>query len=157
MGIQQNTERIRTTHVGSLPRPKALLDLMAAQYAGETLDPAVWEKELHIAVEECVRKQAECGIDILTDGEQSKPGFFSYVRDRLEGFEPAPHLRSQKFAAEVDAFPEYYEKYFKEAMMGGCVVPTVPLVCRAPVRYKGEAALQRDIQNLQAAVAKETQ
>jgi 5-methyltetrahydropteroyltriglutamate--homocysteine methyltransferase len=153
MGIQQNTHRIRTTHVGSLPRPKALLDLMAAQDAGETPEPAVWEKELRTAVEECVRRQAECGIDILTDGEQSKPGFFSYVRDRLEGFEPAPHLRSQKFAAEVNAFPEYYEKYFKEAMMGGCVVPTVPLVCRGPIRYKGEAALQRDIQNLQAAAS----
>jgi 5-methyltetrahydropteroyltriglutamate--homocysteine methyltransferase len=154
MDIQQNTNRIRTTHVGSLPRPKALLDLMAAQYAGETLDPAVWDKELRSAVDECVRRQAESGIDILTDGEQSKSGFFSYVRDRLEGFEPAPHLRSQKFAAEVNAFPEYYEKYFKEAMMGGCVVPTLPLVCRGPVRYKGEAALQRDIQNLQAAAAK---
>jgi 5-methyltetrahydropteroyltriglutamate--homocysteine methyltransferase len=154
MSAQQNTDRIRTTHVGSLPRPKGLLDLMAAQCAGESLDPVEWDNELRSAVDECVRRQAECGIDILTDGEQSKSGFFTYVRDRLEGFEPAPHLRSQKFAAEVNAFPEYYEKYFKEAMMGGCVVPTVPLACRGPVTYKGEADLQRDIGNLKAAAAK---
>ena len=151
MSIQQNTDRIRTTHVGSLPRPKALLDLMAAKCAGEALEPVEWQNELRFAVDECVRRQAECGIDILTDGEQSKSGFFTYVRDRLEGFEPAPHLRSQKFAAEVNAFPEYYEKYFKEAMMGGCVVPTVPLACRGPVTYKGEAAVRRDIENLKSA------
>jgi 5-methyltetrahydropteroyltriglutamate--homocysteine methyltransferase len=149
MSIQQNTDRIRTTHVGSLPRPRALLDLMSS---GD-FDSGEYGAQLRAAVNDCVRKQAASGIDILTDGEQSKPGFFSYVRDRLEGFEERPQLRSQKFAAEVNAFPEYYEKYFKEAMLGGCVVPAVPLVCTGPVRYRGEAALQRDIQNLKAATA----
>jgi 5-methyltetrahydropteroyltriglutamate--homocysteine methyltransferase len=69
---------ILTTHVGSLPRPRALLDLMKAQVEG-----IAYEEQLRAAVEDCVRRQADSGIDILTDGEQSKPGFFSYVRDRL--------------------------------------------------------------------------
>jgi 5-methyltetrahydropteroyltriglutamate--homocysteine methyltransferase len=140
---------IRTTHVGSLPRPPALLDLMKAHAEG-----SVYEERLRAAVEECVRKQAETGIDILTDGEQSKPGFFSYVRDRLEGFEPRPQLKTEKFAAEVGAFPEYYEQYFKRAMLGGAVVPSVPLVCTGPIKYRGETAVKRDIDNLKAAAAK---
>jgi 5-methyltetrahydropteroyltriglutamate--homocysteine methyltransferase len=140
--------RIWTTHVGSLPRPRALLDLMKAEAQGNA-----WEKQLRAAVAECVRKQAESGIDILTDGEQSKPGFFSYVRDRLEGFEPRPHQHTQKFAAEVAAFPEYYEQYFKRAMLGGAVVPSVPLVCTGPIKYRGEKAIERDIDNLKAAAA----
>src|SRR5580698_6910553 len=140
--------RILTTHVGSLPRAAALLDLMKLQASG-----AEFEAELRLAVTQCVRKQAETGIDILTDGEQSKPGFFSYVRDRLEGFEPRPDLRTEKFAAEVSAFPEYYEQYFKRAMLGGAVVPSVPLVCIGPIKYRGEEALKRDIDNLKAASA----
>ena len=153
MNVQQNKYRIRTTHVGSLPRPRSLLDLMKAEAEGNAVDRDDYEKQLRTAVSECVRRQAETGIDILTDGEQSKPGFFSYVRDRLEGFEPRPHQRSEKFAAEVAAFPEYYEQYFKRAMLGGAVVPSVPLVCVGPIKYRGDAALQRDIENLRAAAA----
>jgi 5-methyltetrahydropteroyltriglutamate--homocysteine methyltransferase len=153
MNSQQNRDSIRTTHVGSLPRPRALLDLMKAEADGIGIDRDSYEKELRNAVAECVRRQADAGIDILTDGEQSKPGFFSYVRDRLEGFEPRPHQRSEKFAAEVAAFPEYYEQYFKRAMLGGSVVPSVPLVCTGPIKYRGEEALKRDIDNLKAAAA----
>lgn len=142
---------IRTTHTGSLPRPRALLDLMKAEAEGTVIDRNDYEKRLRSAVAECVRKQAETGIDILTDGELSKPGFFSYVRNRLEGFEPRPQQRSDKFAAEVAAFPEYYEQYFKRAMLGGSVVPSVPLVCVGPIQYRGRAALQRDIDNLKSA------
>src|SRR6201999_3586031 len=98
--------------------PRALLDLMSARAEGPEYDA-----QLRVAVEECVRRQAETGIDILTDGEQSKPGFFSYVRDRLEGFEPRPGVKSEKFAAEGRAFPEYDEQYFKSAMVGGAGVP----------------------------------
>jgi 5-methyltetrahydropteroyltriglutamate--homocysteine methyltransferase len=143
-----DTNRILTTHVGSLPRPRALLDLMKAGVRGPAFDVC-----LRNAVGECVRQQTEHGIDILTDGEQSKPGFFSYVRERLEGFEERPGLKSEKFQAEVSAFPEYYEQYFKEAMLGGAVVPGVPLVCTGPIRYRGEEALSRDIANLKAAAS----
>jgi 5-methyltetrahydropteroyltriglutamate--homocysteine methyltransferase len=148
VNIQQNSGRIRTTHVGSLPRPRALLDLMKSGDTGPAFDT-----ELRAAVADVVRRQAASGIDILTDGEQSKPGFFSYIRERLEGFEPRPGAGGNKFAAEVAAFPEYYEQYFKRAMLGGSVVPAVPLVCTGPIKYKGHALIQRDIANLKAAVS----
>ncbi len=78
MSIQQSTNRILTTHVGSLPRPNDLLDLMKAKMTSLGYDQEVYEARVRSAVAECVRKQAETGIDILTDGEQSKPGFFTY-------------------------------------------------------------------------------
>jgi 5-methyltetrahydropteroyltriglutamate--homocysteine methyltransferase len=144
---------ILTTHVGSLPRPADLLDLMKARLKGEAIDTRAYDERVRRAVGECVRKQVESGIDIVSDGEQSKPGFFTYVRERLEGFEARPQLKRAMFAAEVAAFPEYYEKYFKEAMMGGAVAPVVPLVCTGPIKYRGDAALARDIENLKAAAA----
>jgi 5-methyltetrahydropteroyltriglutamate--homocysteine methyltransferase len=167
MTIQQNKDRILTTHVGSLPRPAPLFDLMKAKAEGAAVDQDQYSEQVRAAVAGCVRKQAETGIDILTDGEQSKPGFFTYVRDRLEGFEAQratapfcatsskarPGQRSEKFQAEVSAFPEYYEQYFKRAMLGGSVVPIVPLVCTGPIKYRGGAALMRDIDNLKAATA----
>src|SRR5256885_5338286 len=143
--------RILTTHVGSLPRPRELLDLMKAKLSGAPYDRAAYDARVKSAVAACVKKQVETGIDIVSDGEQSKPGFFSYVRERLEGFEARPHQTRQLFAAEVAAFPEYYKKYFREAMMGGAIAPIVPLVCTGPVRYCGEKALARDIDNLKAA------
>ena len=144
-------DRILTTHVGSLPRPADLLDLMKAKLAGKAYDGAAYEARVRSAVAECVRHQVKSGIDFVSDGEQSKPGFFTYVHERLEGFEPRPQAKRRMFPAELAAFPEYYEKYFKEAMMGGAVAPVVPLVCTGPVRYRGEAVLKRDIDNLKAA------
>jgi len=153
MTNQKNTHRILTTHVGSLPRPKDLLDLMKAKISGFAYDTAGYEARIHSAVADCVRQQAETGIDIVNDGEQSKPGFFTYVRERLQGFEPRPEQRMKGWPLEVAAFPEYYEQYFKEAMSGGAVVPVVPMVCTGPIRYCGESALNRDIENLKAAVS----
>ena len=149
--MKQGADRILTTHVGSLPRPSDLLDLMKAKVSGSTYDKAAYDRRVKSAVAECVKRQVETGIDIVSDGEQGKPGFFSYVRERLAGFEGRPHQKRQLFAAEVAAFPEYYKKYFREAMMGGAVAPVVPLVCTGPVKYRGEAALKRDIENLKAA------
>ena len=147
------TGRILTTHVGSLPRPADLLDLMKAKLAGAAFDRAVYDARVKSAVAECVGKQVETGIDIVGDGEFSKPGFFTYVRERLEGFEARPQLKRRMFPAEVAAFPEYYEKYFREAMTGGAIAPVVPLVCTGSVNYRGEEALARDIANLKAAAA----
>jgi 5-methyltetrahydropteroyltriglutamate--homocysteine methyltransferase len=150
--IQQNDDRIRTTHVGSLPRPKNLLDLMKAKASGSNYDRDAYEAHVRQAVADCVRKQADTGIDIVCDGEQSKTGFFSYVRQRLAGFEARPNARKPFFVAEKTAFPEYYEQYFKQAMMGGTIAPVVPLVCTGPVSYIGAEAIQRDIDNLKAAL-----
>ena len=151
MSIQQNVDRIQTTHIGSLPRPHDLLDLMKAKYAGQPYDEAALEAKLASSVGDVVRKQAECGIDIVTDGEFSKPGFFTYIQERLEGFEQRPNERRVLFQQEVEAFPEYYEEYFKGAMLGGAIVKIAPVVCVAPVKYRGEKFVQRDIANVKAA------
>jgi 5-methyltetrahydropteroyltriglutamate--homocysteine methyltransferase len=151
--MKRSTERILTTHCGSLPRPKDLLDLMRARARGEPYDAAAYAARVREAVRDVVRQQVACGIDVITDGEQGKLGFFAYVSERLTGFEPRPGERPTLFAAEVAAFPEYYEQYFRQAMLGGALVPMVPLVCTGPVRYQGQEALQRDIENLKAALA----
>ena len=148
---QQNTDRIQTTHIGSLPRPRDLLDVMKARYSGQPYDQQAYDALLKTSVADAVRQQAACGIDIVTDGEFSKVGFFAYIRERLDGFEARPNQKRALFAQEVAAFPEYYEQYFKEAMMGGAIVPIVPVVCVAPVKYRGETLLQTDIDNVKAA------
>jgi len=144
--------RILTTHVGSLPRPHDLLDMMKLRLGGEVYDEAAYDVRVRDAVSEIVARQVECGIDIVADGEQSKPGFFTYVRERLSGFEPRPGMKVPFFDAEVSAFPEYYKEYFARAMGGGGVAPMVPTVCIGPVAYTGRKALARDIQNLKAAL-----
>src|SRR3954464_14021803 len=151
MPIQQNTNRIQTTHIGSLPRPHALLDLMKAKLNDKPYDQNAYASTLKKAVTDAVRKQVECGIDIVTDGEFSKPGFFTYIRERLDGFESRPSQKFKLFEKEVAAFPEYYAQYFKEAMLGGTVVTLVPVVCTGPVKYKGKSHLQKDIANVKAA------
>ena len=151
MGIQQNTNRIRTTHIGSLPRPHDLLDMMKAKFNHQPYDEAEYRARLTKAVADCVRRQVECGIDIVTDGEFSKPGFFTYIQERLEGFEARPDQKLIVFQQEVAAFPEYYAEYFKQAMMGGAIVPITPVVCVGPVKYRGENVLQIDIDNVKAA------
>jgi 5-methyltetrahydropteroyltriglutamate--homocysteine methyltransferase len=153
MTVQQNTDRIQTTHIGSLPRPHRLLDVMKAKYSGQPYDEAAFAAALRAAVAEVVREQVDCGIDIVTDGEFSKPGFFTYVRERLDGFETRPSVKLKLFEREVAAFPEYYEQYFKQAMLGGAIVPLAPVVCVGPVKYRGEKLLQADIENLNAATA----
>jgi 5-methyltetrahydropteroyltriglutamate--homocysteine methyltransferase len=151
MSLQQNTDRIQTTHIGSLPRPHDVLDLLRAKFAGQLYDQNVLDAAIAKAVKESVRRQVECGIDIVTDGEFSKPGFFTYIQERLEGFEVRPNQKLMLFQQEVAAFPEYYAQYFKEAMLGGTIVPVVPVICVGPVKYRGEQALQKDIDNLKAA------
>jgi 5-methyltetrahydropteroyltriglutamate--homocysteine methyltransferase len=151
MTVQQNVDHIQTTHIGSLPRPHDVLDRLKAKFSGQPFDQKDLDGAIAGAVKEAVRKQVDCGIDIVTDGEFSKPGFFTYIRERLEGFESRPGQKLLLFEKEVAAFPEYYEQYFKEAMMGGTVTPIVPVVCTGPVKYRGEAALQKDIANVKAA------
>jgi 5-methyltetrahydropteroyltriglutamate--homocysteine methyltransferase len=153
MQLQQNTDRIQTTHIGTLPRPHRLLDAMKAKYSGQPYDEKTFAAALHDAVTDVVREQVQCGIDIVTDGEFSKPGFFTYVRERLEGFESRPEMKLKLFEQEVAAFPEYYQQYFKQAMMGGAIVSLAPVVCVGPVKYRGEKLLQADIANVKAAAA----
>jgi 5-methyltetrahydropteroyltriglutamate--homocysteine methyltransferase len=150
--MKQSTDRILTTHVGSLPRPTDLLDLMKERATDGSGDPAFYVQRVRSAVADIVRQQMANGIDIVTDGEQSKIGFFAYVNERLTGFEPQPNERFGLFQAEVAAFPEYYEQYFRQSMIGGSAAPVVPLMCTGPVTYCGQEALRNDIENLTAAL-----
>jgi 5-methyltetrahydropteroyltriglutamate--homocysteine methyltransferase len=152
--MKHNTDRTLTTHCGSLARPNDLLDLMKAKLNNEPFDHDAYDKRIQRAVSDAVRKQVESGIDVVADGEQGKPGFFAYVRERLSGFEaktPPPGGWKQ-WAAEVAAFPEYYENYFQRRMMGGSIAPRNPMVCTGPISYRGQEAIQKDIENLKTAL-----
>jgi 5-methyltetrahydropteroyltriglutamate--homocysteine methyltransferase len=151
--MKRSDDRILTTHVGSLARPHPLITLMRAKVAGEPYDQAAFARLAREAVADVVRRQATCGIDIVSDGEQSKTAFFGYVSDRLSGLEPdaigAPDRAVWK--EELEQFPEYYADY-----LGGkaqTMVRNPPLVCTAPVKYVGQAVLQTDIDNLKSALA----
>jgi 5-methyltetrahydropteroyltriglutamate--homocysteine methyltransferase len=151
--MKTSTERILTTHVGSLARPTELLDTMKEKEHGRPYDHALFDKQVREAVADRVRKQVENGIDIVTDGEMSKVSFLGYVKDRLGGFEveeggsgPAP-----SWQAEIDMFPEYYADYMGK--YSAAVAPLRRIIARGPVSYVGHDLLQIDIDNLKSAVA----
>ena len=148
--VKRSADRMLTTHVGSLPRPKELLDLMRNMLNGLG-DETEYADGVRDAVTRSVRQQVEHGLDLVSDGEQGKIGFFRYISDRLEGFESRPRSAAAGFGPEVADFPEYYEQYFKRAMLGGAIAPANGLVCVGPVAYRGQAAIQSDIDNLKAA------
>jgi 5-methyltetrahydropteroyltriglutamate--homocysteine methyltransferase len=143
-------ERILTTHVGSLPRPKPLLDLTRNLLDGRG-DEMDYADALREAVVDTVRQQVAHGVDVVTDGEQSKSGFARYITERLDGFEPRPRPAGAGFGPEVADFPEYYEQYFRRAMYGGAVAPAMTLECVGPVAYVGQSLVARDIANLKEA------
>ena len=132
--MQTSSDRILTTHTGSLPRPAALTD---------RFDGA----EVRAAVEDTVRRQRAAGIDVVNDGEVSKPSYATYVTERLTGFDGEPASR-QWSGREVEDFPEYYERLRAQH---GPIVATPP--CTGPVAYTeaGLALLETDIANLKAA------
>ena len=134
----RSDKRILTTHAGSLPRPHALLDIMKLRLTGQQIDEAAYQARVTDAVAEIVKQQAAAGLDIVADGETSKPGFFSYVKERLTGFEARPGKGPRKFAQELDAFPEYYADYMARAMTGGAIAKTQPMFATGPITYVGE-------------------
>ena len=150
--MNHSSNRILTTHCGSLPRPTDLLDLMKAKIHGEPYDADAYAACVRRAVADSVRRQVESGIDVVTDGEQGKSGFFAYVNERLAGFEPKPGPRPAMFVKEVRDFPEYYKQYFSTAMLGVTIAPLVQFACTGPVKYRGQDAVKRDIENLKAAL-----
>jgi 5-methyltetrahydropteroyltriglutamate--homocysteine methyltransferase len=125
---------------------------MKQRLKGEYVDAETYRMSVRQAVKDIVNKQAEHGIDIVTDGEMSKPGFFAYVTERLEGFEPRPGKGQESFRVEREAFPEYYEGYFKRAMYGAAISPSQPMYCVGPIRYCGYDVLRMDLDNLKAAL-----
>src|SRR5262245_61938819 len=109
--MQLSTKRILTTHAGSLPRPADLLDMTLAPLQGRAADEAARQARLPGAVKEIVKKQIELGIDVIDDGEYSKPSFITYVGERLGGYEveknSAPRV-PWAGSREALAFPEFY-------------------------------------------------
>jgi 5-methyltetrahydropteroyltriglutamate--homocysteine methyltransferase len=147
--MKRSTDRILSTHVGSLPRPPDLLDMMQAKEEGRAFDARVHAGRLTGAVAEIVRKQVELGIDIIDDGEYGKPSFVTYMNERLGGFEPATGtaMRSHWLQSrEALSFPEFYNT----TGLG----PRQPdnMICTGPIVYRGHAQLARDIGNLKAAL-----
>ncbi|MDQ4117656.1 MAG: methionine synthase, partial [Actinomycetota bacterium] len=111
--MQRSTERILTTHVGSLGRPHDLLEMMREKEHGRPYDADGYAKRVTSAVGDVVREQVRSGIDVVTDGEMSKVSFLTYVKDRLAGFEPGAgeKLMPPSWQVEIDRFPEYYADY----------------------------------------------
>jgi 5-methyltetrahydropteroyltriglutamate--homocysteine methyltransferase len=151
--MQRSIERILTTFVGSLARPTDLLAMMQAKERGQPYDHAAFAGRVRNAVAEVVRRQVEAGVDIVTDGKQGKAGFSGYVSERLTGFAPqetAPRTGPWVGSREERAFPEYYAWYAQ--WRGGGVAAPVSWVCTSPITYKGQRAVQTDIDNLKTAL-----
>ena len=111
--METSTDRILTTHTGSIARPDDLVELMRAKENGLPYDQDEFESRVSAAVEECVRRQVEAGLDVINDGEQRKSGFATYLSERIGGFEALPHDGSEPPGSqwqEVGEFPEYYAR-----------------------------------------------
>ena len=144
--MKTSQDRILTTHVGSLPRPLELRQLLVAKDKGEPYDRAELERQTRDAVLAIVRRQAATGVDIVNDGEMSKPGYSTYVADRLSGFaghEPAkPRLDTRDH-------PNFTAAY--ERMTGANVARRS--VCVGPIAVRDREPLNQDIANLRDALA----
>jgi len=151
--MRRSTDRILTTHVGSLARPHDLLDTMKEREHGRPYDHDVFDRQVRDAVADRVRQQVEAGIDIVTDGEMSKVSFLGYVKDRLGGFEVdmSEGRLPPSWQKEVDDFPDYYAEYFKK--YSATVSPLRRIYCTGPISYVGQELLQTDIENLKLATA----
>jgi 5-methyltetrahydropteroyltriglutamate--homocysteine methyltransferase len=150
--MKRSTDRIQTTHVGSLPRPDSLVGFMIAEDKGEAFDEAAFETALTTAVSDVVGLQKSLGIDTVSDGEFSKRGFAVYAHERLAGLEPTGRARPSPWAEsrESEAFPEFYapEHAAKDRVP---TQSTMQMSCTGPIAYKGQDLLDRDLANLRAA------
>jgi len=150
--MKRSTDRILSTHVGSLIRPPELLAFLTAQKAGKPVDPHAYERCLKDSVAGVVKRQAEVGIDIVSDGEFGKNiSWAQYALDRLSGFERRKvKLDANPFVAGADRarFKEFYAEM--DAQQGPS--SDWESVCVGPITYTGIAALQRDIDDVKAAI-----
>jgi 5-methyltetrahydropteroyltriglutamate--homocysteine methyltransferase len=150
--MKRSTERVLTTHVGSLIRPAPLQEFLRAKQAGKPYDRAAYETCLASSVADVVRGQAEVGIDVVSDGEFGKSISWSqYVLERLSGFERRPiKPGGNPFARGVDR--ERFAEFYAELDAREGMATTVEAVCTGPIAYTGEAELARDIANFKAAL-----
>jgi 5-methyltetrahydropteroyltriglutamate--homocysteine methyltransferase len=150
--MKTSTDRILTTHTGSLPRPKSLIDLILRREKGEVIDAAVFEAATAKAVDEVVALQAGAGIDVVSDGEMSKPSYTTYIRHRVDGIAMDPRAaekgRDIMVGRDLLAHPDFVQAgNFAATPFPGCV---------GALRYKDRSALDRDIAHLKAATATST-
>ncbi len=151
--MQPRADRILTTHSGSLPRPANLLQDVLAREAGKHIDDAQFMAEVAEAVRETVHNQADAGVDVLNDGEVSKPSYATYVKDRLTGFGGAGSIEivaSSVLGQALSEFPDFVEKMARTMASAEKIAFTI---CDGPISYVGQSAVQADIENLRAAVA----
>ena len=156
--MKRSTDRILTTHCGSLPRPRELIVPLHAKDAGDAYDRAELAARVRKSVAEVVQRQVKTGIDMVDDGEHSKSSFASYARARIGGLErtdkPSAHLAGP--TRDASAFPGVYEEmkvmYGARTAASGKPRGMVGLVCTGPIKYIGHAEAQADIDNLKAAL-----
>jgi len=138
--------RIPTTHVGSLPRPQDVVDVIFAEDRDEPVDPVQYDRVIGGAVRDRVRHQVDAGIDFVSDGEMSKIGYATYIRHRLSGFEVGDVPRATP--ADLDAYPHFRDRL---AQQGGSARYLRP-ICRGPIAYEHREPVQHDLQRLRAAI-----
>ncbi len=143
--MQRSSDHILTTHTGSLPRPVELLDLLRAGERGEPVDAALLARRATAAVMEIVRRQNEIGIDLLNDGEQSKPDYSTYIKNRLTGFDG--EMEMHPVSRDARDFPDYFA-----AANRGSAVAARPC-CTGPLAWRDRDAVDRDVARFKAALA----
>jgi len=148
--MKRSTDRILTTHVGSLPRPDDLTEMLMARDRGDALDAAAFEARVKQGVAEVVRKQRDIGIDVVNDGEWGKPDYSTYIKNRLTGFEGSP--TQQDPSRDMTEFPE-----FAPFRRGGGLVHIARPKCSGPIGWKDFEAVKTDIANLKAAAGDATE
>jgi 5-methyltetrahydropteroyltriglutamate--homocysteine methyltransferase len=134
--MKRSTERILTTHTGSLPRPLDLTTTLEALDAGSIPDPEAFDARVRRAVADIVRKQVEAGVDAVSDGEQGKVGYSTYVKHRLTGFEGQSAVPVR---ADWADFPGAATQYTR-------ATGSRP-ACNGPITWKDRQAVHRDIAN----------
>ena len=142
-----STERILTTHVGSLPRTPAVVEMLMAKENGTGYDPAAFAEVMRTAVAQVVARQVRCGIDIVSDGEVSKISYATYVKDRLTGFGGD---QPRQVALDLQPYPQFRERM---ALFAGKQTFKRQR-CIGPIAVAERDSLQQDIANLQAARAR---
>jgi len=142
-----NTDRILTTHVGSMPRPQDVVDMLFAQDRDELEDQAAFDATLRRAVSDIVSRQVEAGVDLVSDGEMSKISYATYIRHRLSGFEIGNAPRATP--KDLDDYPGFRDRL---AQQGGTPKYHRP-ICTGAITVKDTIALDRDIANFKAALA----
>lgn len=149
--MKTEVDRILTTHVGSLPRPNHLVEILRREDLGEpSKDAATWLK-ISDAVNTCVKEQVSSGIDIVSDGEMSKMSYHVYAKHRLNGLgnvEKGKHTEQRRVLRDIQDFPEMLE----ERIGGGGPEILQQTMCTGPVSYSDHTPLRRDIENLKNAI-----